>query len=77
VTATMRKPGEVAMELLAFFRVASTDALRSLVQGQQVAFRQAAAYEVQTPPWRPGCDWWNLRRRWKTAPRCRPLLMRS
>ena len=49
VTATMRNPGAVALELLAFFRVATTYALRTHVQGQQVAFRQAMAYDVRTP----------------------------
>ncbi|TFC22092.1 ImmA/IrrE family metallo-endopeptidase [Cryobacterium sp. MDB1-18-2] len=46
VTATIRRPGEVVVELFAFFGVASADALRRCTEKQAIAFRQGLAHPV-------------------------------
>lgn len=46
VTSSLRKPGNVVMELFAFFGVGSIDALQQRVQRQAVAFRQGTAHAV-------------------------------
>ncbi|MDB5243960.1 MAG: ImmA/IrrE family metallo-endopeptidase [Spirosoma sp.] len=46
VTASLRKPGVVALELFAFFGVASIGALERCVTRQAVAYRQGLAHPV-------------------------------
>ena len=46
VTATLRSPGEVIVELFSFFRVGTVETLRNSVQRQAVAFRQGTAHPV-------------------------------
>jgi HTH-type transcriptional regulator/antitoxin HigA len=44
--STLRQPGRAVMELLAFFGVASVEALERCVDRQAVAFRQGLAHKV-------------------------------
>lgn len=46
VTATLRAPGQVIVELFSFFRVGTVEALQSSVHRQAVAFRQGTAHPV-------------------------------
>jgi HTH-type transcriptional regulator/antitoxin HigA len=46
VSETLRKPGLVALELFAFFGVASADALERCIQRQSVAYRQGLTHPV-------------------------------
>lgn len=46
ITGTLKKPGVLVMELLAFFQVGSVDALRQAVARQAVAYRQGTAHPV-------------------------------
>lgn len=46
VTATRRKPGQLLMQLMAFFAVADADLLQARFDQPAAAFRQATAHEV-------------------------------
>ena len=46
VSATLRRPGEVMMELFAFFGVGSVGALRASINSNAIAFRQGLAHPV-------------------------------
>lgn len=46
ISGTLKKPGALLMELLAFFQVGSVDALRQVIARQAVAYRQGTAHAV-------------------------------